>query len=60
MMSKTLNLVLCIAVVVTSHVLAVIISTFRLVYRQSKHLLWWDDAITAAAMITDAVNLVRV
>ncbi|KAJ8592509.1 hypothetical protein M405DRAFT_46246 [Rhizopogon salebrosus TDB-379] len=47
-------------VVTTFHILAIIISTFRLAYRQSKHLLWWDDAFTAAAMITDGMTLVLV
>lgn len=42
------------------HILAIIISMVRLAYRQSKRLLWWDDAFTAAAMITDAITLVGV
>jgi hypothetical protein len=49
-----------IVVVTTFHILAIIISTFRLAYRQSRHLLWWDDAFTAAAMITDGMTLVGV
>lgn len=51
----------CVAykVVVTAfHILAIVISMIRLAYRKSKRLLWWDDAFTAAAMITDAVTLV--
>ncbi|OAX41686.1 hypothetical protein K503DRAFT_461897 [Rhizopogon vinicolor AM-OR11-026] len=48
-------------VVVTAfHIFAIIISTFRLAYRHSKHLLWWDDALTAGAMITDVMSLVFV
>ncbi|KAG1756347.1 uncharacterized protein EDB91DRAFT_1041441 [Suillus paluster] len=44
--------------VTTFHILAIIITTFRLAYRQSRHQLWWDDALTAAAMITGAITLV--
>ncbi|KAG0697014.1 hypothetical protein DFH29DRAFT_175580 [Suillus ampliporus] len=46
--------------VTTFHILAIIISAFRLAYRQSRHQLWWDDALTAGAMITGAITLVSV
>ncbi|KAG1754341.1 hypothetical protein EDB19DRAFT_1665896 [Suillus lakei] len=46
--------------VTTFHGLAILITTFRLAYRQSRHQLWWDDALTAAAMITSAISLVSV
>ncbi|KAG1778477.1 hypothetical protein EV702DRAFT_1277813 [Suillus placidus] len=46
--------------VTTFHGLAFIATTFRLAYRQSRHQLWWDDALTAAAMITGVISLVSV
>ncbi|KAG2349461.1 hypothetical protein BDR05DRAFT_1055142 [Suillus weaverae] len=46
--------------VTTFHGLAFIATMFRLVYRQSRHQLWWDDALTAAAMITGVISLVSV
>lgn len=48
------------ATVTTFHGLAIIITMFRLAYRRSRHQLWWDDALIAAAIITGAISLASV